>query len=175
MSITCLAEFGPNVIYHGDIFDLANCEKKRVAEVRRHQAEFMKHGEDAGAVFIHGNHCLLDIEDGHYVFQGDHGKVLCLHGDYQARGAEWARRYRSREPGTSWFKRTFWVNALEAIEQGWGPKPSKELVTNCVAEAKKAGCYAVVIGHCHFKKLYFITQDGVLFVGLPRGRTELNL
>ena len=155
--------------YLGDNYDLANCKKSDVKEV---QDKVTRLKRLYGGRFISGNHERQSDSDSLVKINND---VAVMHGDLIFWGEEKSKDYRSKPHGAGFLKRGLWVNALEAIENGYNRKVSSEDRGRFSAMAVSYKVKRIIVGHLHPSEQLDINVDGCLLTVLKRGVTELEL
>lgn len=159
----------PREYYIGDNLDMTNCKKKDVQKVQR-EINFWR--DLYGYRFITGNHeAQRDSDTLVVVKQG----VGVMHGDDIFWGREKSLQYRRKEHGAGFLKRSLWVNALEAFENGYDRKVSEEDLVRFDSLCKHHGVPTIIVGHMHPKETFEINRNGNKLIVLKRGVNELCL
>lgn len=166
-------EYGPNVYYLGDIFDLKNCRKDMVPFVR----EELRTSRFKARYYVSGNHDPLESGyDPDVMFIITNGKpVIFSHGDEVSWGREKARGFRRKSNGASVFHRNIVVPIISWYERTIGRTPSKADIQRAVSMAKAREATTHIMGHYHPKETYDQVHDGVRIVILKRGRNEVEI
>lgn len=160
----------PFLIYGGDNFDLTNCKKD---QVKFFQSEINRIKSVIGDRFISGNHEAQRDSDKLYIIPGTRTGVM--HGDYIFWGKEKSDKYRMKKRGAGFLKRLFWVNALEAFENGYNRKISTEDLDRFYEYCIRKNVDRLVVGHLHPDKHLEIDYKGKRLTVCKRGLTELDL
>lgn len=155
--------------YLGDNYDLANCKKSDVKEV---QDKVTRLKRLYGGRFISGNHERQSDSDSFAKINND---VAVMHGDHIFWGEEKSKDYRSKPHGAGFLKRGLWVNALEAIENGYDRKISDKDLDRFFDFAMKINVKRIIVGHLHPSKQLDVECSGRVLTVLKRGATELEL
>lgn len=163
-------EFGPNVFYLGDNYDLAECRSADVVKLLVARQTLM---DKAGDNYIDGNHERSSIVNKTIIRTIGKNRIVMAHGDFESWGSDKAIAYRSGTKGAGMLKRGLWVPALSLYERGIGRNPSKSFIKTASLFAKDHGCNVYICGHLHPKKQFDAVVNGVRVIILKRGRTVI--
>lgn len=167
-----LLEYGPDVIYAGDIFDRKNTRRSKLDEINEDYSQHLRKCARTGTVDVDGNHEL--VQNNHYVIiEIDKIRILVIHGDEIDYGYNGMIKWRSKKAGTSSFK---WY--LRKYFQGKRLGRKKSLSKKTIVEAARiADTYpdidVVLFAHYHLKKTRCYSCDGKVIISVPRGETRM--
>lgn len=158
------------MIYGGDNLDLANCLKKHSNSLQFAVDQAKKF---AGWRFKSGNH--ERQKDFDYLTKIPNSRVGYMHGDLIFWGWEKSKAYRAKDHGAGFLKRTFWVNALDALENGYDRKISSEDLDRFYDIAVANDVDEIIVGHLHPKQILRVNYKGKILTVCPRGITALEI
>lgn len=166
-------EFGEDVIYIGDNYELKNIPYKDVPKRISIYLGFLKRCRDSGTVALQGNHerkagtkyCGRD----YYVNDG----VLFMHGDEIDYSSKKLNRWRYGNLGNYWLA-LFLIGIYTKVFRYESSTISKREITNAVNMLRYFDCHTMVWGHRHSRRIIDIVEvvDGIPYrlVNLPRGK-----
>lgn len=155
--------------YVGDNIDMTNCKKSKV---KFYQDKLNKLKQFYGDRLITGNHEAQRDTDRLVIIKPG---IAVMHGDDIFWGRNKSAEYRQKDHGAGFLKRGLWVNALEAIEQGYDRKVSDQDLNRFSAICDTFGVHTIIVGHLHPTKQLDIDHNGKKLIVLKRGITTLAL
>lgn len=160
------AYYNKRCILLGDIYDVSNCLKKDLYEVRVKVENLMRY---FGKQYIQGNHeCMKPTR---YYFVQD--EILFCHGHTLFWDDKKVKRWENKRGGRSAFK--YFLYRFKHIREREGKTLKLKLSQQAMMQekAKEFGCHTIVFGHTH--KSCDIIFRGIRIVGVPRGNTVIEL
>ena len=161
-----------NYVYLGDNIDLANCSRSDINKAKN-DIEILK--KAYGPRFCSGNHCLSNIAEKFIGKAKDDSLILFEHGDISLWGSKRSFKYRSKNPGAGWFKRTFLVRITHFLRQFTVNRLNKKAKERIYNICKVWHCDTYVCGHKHPKELMDIRYKDIRIIVVPRGVTEIDV
>jgi hypothetical protein len=158
------------LVLGGDVFDLANCKKSQVGKI---QKEINRHKSILGTRYVTGNHERQHDMDRLFVIPGT--KTGVMHGDHIFWGSERAIDYRQKDHGAGFFKRKVWVNALEALENGYDRKVKTDDLERFAEICELHDLNRIIVGHMHPAIQLDIHYKGFHLTVCKRGVTNLDI
>ena len=159
-----------DLIYGGDNIDLVNSRKYQIPYF---QSEINRIKALLGDRFITGNHEAQRDSDCIYIIPNTRTGVM--HGDYIFWGKEKSDKYRQKKHGAGFLKRFFWVNALEAFENGYDRKVTTEDLERFYEYCIRKNVDRIIVGHRHPSEHLEIDYKGKRLTVCKRGLTELEI
>lgn len=159
-----------DIIYGADNIDMTNCKKSMV---NHYQELIYKLKNILGDRFLTGNHCAQ--RDSDRLYKIPNTRVGVMHGDLIFWGKEKSQKYRNKKHGAGFLKRGLWVNALEALENGYDRKVNDDDLERFHALCLIYDVDRIIVGHLHPKRQIDIFYKGKHLTICQRGLTELEV
>lgn len=155
-----------NTFFTGDIFDMKNTRKSKVAHYRI-MMEKLK--IIAGDRYIIGNH---ECEKPKSYFTKKQG-VLFTHGHKLKWSEKRIKKWENKEVGKGKLGYLMYRFMHLFMRRGKNGTPSKKLRKKCERYCKEYGCHTIIYGHTHQE--YDGMYKDIRIVNVPRGRTVLDV